>query len=55
MLLPPAAADQSAGDGEDEGGARKEEMLPCTGGPQGEGLSIFLDLDIIKDNYSLKR
>ena len=49
MPLPPAA-----GDGEDEGGAREEEMLPCTGGPQGEGPSIFLDVDIIQVNYPLK-
>jgi hypothetical protein len=54
MLLPPAATDQSAGDGEDEGGARKEEMLPCTGGPQGEGMSFFLDVDIIQVTHSLK-
>ena len=40
MPLPPAA-----GDGEDEGGARDEETLPCTGPgfPNGFGKETFLE------------
>ena len=39
LLLPPAAADQSIRDGEDEGGAGEEEELLGTRGTQGEGLA----------------
>ena len=44
LLLPPAVADQSAGDGEDEGGAREEEILPSTRSPQGKGKALFIAL-----------
>lgn len=43
LLCPPAAADQSVRDGEDEGGAREEEMLLGTRGTQGKGLGEFRD------------
>ena len=36
-FFPTAAADQSVRDGEDEGGAREEEMLLGTRGTQGKG------------------
>lgn len=49
VCLPSAAADQSAGDGKDEGGAREEEVLPGARGPQGEGLNTFQDS--IQFNY----
>lgn len=41
VFLPSAAADQSAGDGKDEGGAREEEVLLGSRGPEGEGLNFL--------------
>lgn len=43
FLLRPAAAYQSARDGEDESGTREEEMLLGSRGTQGKGLGIFLE------------
>lgn len=44
LLFPTAATDQSIRDGEDEGGAREEEMLLSARGTQGKGLREFLEM-----------
>lgn len=47
-LLPsPAAVDQPAGDGEDEGGAGEEEMLLGTRGAKGKGSEEFSNIVLV--------